>query len=293
MPVVIGIAFAAKDALLSGAAGDGSGGFSVAAAVLCLLFAFLMQIDSNFINDYFDFVHGNDDRATRLGPKRACAEGWITPRAMRIGIALTTAVACAVGMPLVMYGGWWMVAVGAVCVLFAFLYTTVFSYLGLGDVLVLLFFGIVPVCFTYYLSVPASMQGFTPEVVAASVGCGFVIDTLLCINNFRDREGDRRDGKLTLMVRLGERRGAKLYFLTGAFGALLTMAAVMLSAESLTGVALCWLPYIVYFVLHRQAYRRLLSVWQGRELNKVLGLTSRDMSVYGLATVVAVLIAMM
>ena len=86
-----------------------------------------------------------------------------------------------------------MIIVGAACVLFAFLYTTFFSYQGLGDVLVLVFFGIVPVCFTYYVIIPEVARVITWQVVAISIGCGLVIDTLLCVNNFRDRENDMKD----------------------------------------------------------------------------------------------------
>ena len=124
--------------------------FDWAAFALCMLFAWIMQVDANFVNDYFDFRKGGDTER-RLGPKRACAQGWITPKAMRTGIIVTTVLACAAGLPLIWAGGPWMIAVGAACVLFCFLYTTKFSRLGLGDVLVLVFFGIVPVGFTFYL----------------------------------------------------------------------------------------------------------------------------------------------
>ena len=144
VPVMIGTAMAIHDTLYD---------IRIVPAILCFLFAFLMQIDANFINDYFDFVKGTDDE-TRLGPKRACAQGWITKPAMRRGIALTTILSCIVGLPLIFYGGWQMIAVGAVCVLFCFLYTTCMSYMGLGDVLVIVFFGFVPVCLTYYLEMP-------------------------------------------------------------------------------------------------------------------------------------------
>lgn len=219
VPVMIGVALALKD--------TGWDKFQVIPAVLCFLFAFLMQIDSNLINDYFDFVHGNDDPGSRLGPKRACAEGWITTKAMLIGIVVVSAIACFFGLPLIYYGGWEMVIVGAVCVLFAFLYTTFFSYKGLGDILVLVFFGLVPVMFTYYVIMPASMQQFTGVTIACGLGCGMVIDTLLCINNFRDRHNDARDGKRTLIVRLGENRGAQLYNIIGLVGACITMVTIM------------------------------------------------------------------
>ena len=115
--------------------------FDWAAFALCMVFAWIMQIDANFVNDYFDFSKGGDTEQ-RLGPKRACAQGWISPKAMKTGILVTTVLACAAGLPLIWKGGPWMLAVGAACVLFCFLYTTKFSRLGLGDLLVLVFFGI-------------------------------------------------------------------------------------------------------------------------------------------------------
>ena len=144
VPVMIGIASAISQY------GDA---VRVGAAVLCMLFALVMQIDANFVNDYFDFMKGTDDEK-RLGPKRACAQGWITAVAMRRGLLYTTLLACVIGLPLVYYGGWEMILIGFACVVFCFLYTISFSYLGLGDVLVLVFFGLVPVCMTYWLVAP-------------------------------------------------------------------------------------------------------------------------------------------
>ena len=125
VPVMIGIAAAIAQY------GDT---VRVGAAVLCMLFALVMQIDANFINDYFDFMKGTDDEK-RLGPKRACAQGWITAAAMRLGLLYTTLLACAIGLPLIYYGGWEMILIGVACVVFCFLYTISFSYIGLGDVL--------------------------------------------------------------------------------------------------------------------------------------------------------------
>lgn len=135
VPVMIGVSLAYSDARLY----DGDV-FSWSAALLCLLFAFAMQIDANLINDFFDFVNGTDDVETRLGPRRACAQGWVTLSAMKQAIAATTCAACVIGLPLAWYGGLEMIVVGVACVVFAFLYTTVFSYRGMGDLLVLLFF---------------------------------------------------------------------------------------------------------------------------------------------------------
>lgn len=107
-------------------------------ALLCCLFAAIMQIAANFINDLFDYRKGTD-REDRLGPERACAQGWITPRAMTRGIVITLILACAVGCGLLPFGGWPLVGIGAACVLFAFLYTTLLSYMGCGDILVWVF----------------------------------------------------------------------------------------------------------------------------------------------------------
>ncbi len=280
VPVMIAVALALKT--------TGWQGFRLIPAVLCFLFAFLMQIDSNLINDYFDFVHGNDDPTTRLGPKRACAEGWITPDVMRRGIFVVSALACVVGLPLIHYGGWEMVIVGAVCMLFAFLYTTFFSYRGLGDILVLVFFGIVPVCITYYVIMPDNLKTIPWPVFFISVGCGLVIDTLLCINNFRDRHNDEKDGKRTLIVRLGEKRGAQLYNAVGSTGAALTMVALLLTCRHTQIAIVCVFPFLVYLYKHSQSFIRLKKIWEGKGLNKVLGMTARDMFIYGVMTVVAV-----
>lgn len=279
VPVMIGVALAWKDAGF---------GFSWWPPVLCLLFAFLMQIDSNLINDYFDFIHGNDDRETRLGPKRACAEGWITLPAMRHGILLTTALACATGLPLVFYGGWEMIIVGALCVMFAFLYTTKLSYIGMGDLLVLVFFGLVPVCLTYYVSMPALEQTISAESVLYAIACGLVIDTLLMVNNFRDRDNDRRDGKRTLVVRLGSRRSLTVYRRLGIIAAAVVIA-VSCASLSWSLIATCVLMAL-YLQLHLSTARMMEYIDHGRDLNRVLAMNSRNMFFFGLATAISILL---
>ena len=202
VPVVIGSALAFAD-----------GKFSWLPALICLLFAGLMQIAANFINDLFDFLKGTD-REDRLGPERACAQGWITPKAMKIGIAVTMVVACAVGSTLLFWGGFELVLIGAACVLFCFFYTTgpyPLSYHGWGDLMVLLFFGLVPVGCTYY--VQAGIP--TVEVLVSALACGAVIDTLLVVNNYRDRQADAKSGKRTVVVRLGEPFGRYFYLSLG------------------------------------------------------------------------------
>lgn len=117
--------------------------FNIIPALLCALFACGMQIAANFINDLYDYLKGSD-RADRLGPERACAQGWITPTAMKRGIAGMLIFSCLIGCTLLQqcwgqlpHGGWELILLGLLCVIFAFLYTTLLSYKGWGDLLVL------------------------------------------------------------------------------------------------------------------------------------------------------------
>ena len=261
----------------------------VVPAVLCMLFALVMQIDANFVNDYFDFMKGTDDEQ-RLGPKRACAQGWITAVAMRRGLLYTTVLACAVGLPLVYFGGWEMILVGFACVVFCFLYTISFSYIGLGDVLVLVFFGLVPVCMTYWLvAPPTSLMSIPWPVIVLSIACGLIIDTLLVVNNYRDIDNDRRAGKRTLIVRIGERGGLLLYMLLGLAGTILAIAGIIyLNWHDGQFMQLLMTSYIPF---HIRAFTEMRRIRKGAELNKVLGMTARNMFIFGVFVSAALLLA--
>ena len=275
VPVMIGLALAYSDSMNSEEAL-----FNWVPATLCLLFAFIMQIDANFVNDFFDFAKGTDDKETRLGPERACSQGWVSPHAMKHAIAITTVLACLVGLPLVVYGGMEMLLIGVFCVLFCFLYTTHLSYMGLGDVLVLVFFGLVPVSMTYYIQ----LHQVTLEVLMASLACGIVIDALLLVNNFRDRDTDRVAGKNTLVVRIGARSTLVIYLCVGI------MACLMGSVFLLNGHALAFVLPLIYLALHFFTYLKMKKIWQGRELNKCLGETARNIFIYGLMVAIGILL---
>ena len=275
VPVMIGVALAYVDSKTYG-----EDVFSWVAALLCLLFAFAMQIDANFINDFFDFVNGTDDAETRLGPRRACAQGWVKLDSMKKAIALTTCGACVIGLPLVYYGGLEMVLIGMLCVVFAFLYTTWFSYQGLGDLLVLVFFGIVPVCCSYYVQ----LHTFTCELFLASIACGIVIDALLIVNNFRDRDNDRAAGKNTIIVKIGPEAGLQLYIGVG-------IGAIILGGTFLiNGHPLAFLFPLVYLVLHFLTYIKIKRIYQGKALNLCLGETARNIFIYGVCVSLGLLL---
>lgn len=276
IPVMLGSGLAFSD-----------GKFQTAEALLCLGFACLMQIAANFINDLLDYQKGAD-REDRLGPKRACAEGWITPRAMRLGIGMTLGLACLCGLGLLYlswgelpHGGWELVAIGVVCILFAFLYTTYLSYRGWGDLLVLVFFGFVPVAGTYYVQTGM----LETDVWILSLVSGAVIDTLLVINNYRDVEQDKQSGKQTLIVRLGARFGRQFYLALG-------IAAVLLCAWFVASGRLTWLEFIwapcIYLYFHLMTWRHLCIIRSGERLNTILGETSRNMLFLGILLSVAI-----
>lgn len=280
IPVILALAWAQHEGTLT----------HPLAAVCCVLFACGMQVAANLINDLYDYLKGTD-REDRLGPERACAQGWISPGAMRWGIGVTVAVSCIIG--LVALADTWqempwhgveLVLIGVLCVIFAFLYTTRLSYLGWGDVLVLVFFGLVPVCGTYYL------QAFTVDygAIILSLISGVAIDALLVINNYRDREQDRISGKRTLIVKYGERFGNRLYL---AIGKVVCILIVCLSPMlAVTNKLMLAVVIAIYFLLHFKAWKKMTEIREGRALNQILGLTSRNMFLLAVMLSIALLI---
>lgn len=258
------------------------GEFQVIPAILCFLFAFLMQIDANFINDLYDFLKGTD-REDRLGPERACAQGWISPKAMRTGIGITTILAGITGLSLLYFSGWEMIPVGIACIIFAFLYTAgpyPLAYHGWGDILVIVFFGFVPVGCTFYVMA----HDWNTSVTISSLACGLIIDTLLMINNFRDREQDAKSGKKTIVVRLGAKAGLVLYFLLGLVACWLCFYFIMVGK-----IYAVLLPQF-YLVMHILTTFKMAKINRGKALNMILGETSRNMLLFGILLTIGLIL---
>ncbi len=266
--------------------------------LLCLLFAIFMQIDANFINDYFDFKKGTD-REDRLGPERTCAQGWITPRAMQWGIGVMTALSCLVGLAiLLIHMQWELLLVGILCVVFCFLYTTRLSYLGWGDVLVLVFFGFVPVVFTHYVMTNGE---WNVPLLIASLAMGLATDNLLMVNNYRDRNQDRVSGKRTIIVRIieaqirqygseyGQKKGEgiclDIYLWMGVIATFLAFSALFLFSSSSIRNPLMF----IYLILHFRAFQQLKTL-DGCDLNQVLGATARNIFLFGTLLALSVLL---
>jgi 1,4-dihydroxy-2-naphthoate octaprenyltransferase len=176
-----------------------------------LLGAAFIQIGTNLFNDAGDFLRGTDT-PDRLGPRRASAEGWLTPQAVQGGAWLAFALAFLCGIYLVWHGGWPIVAIGLASLAAGWSYTggpKPIAYGPFGEIFVLVFFGLVAVGGSYYLQT----LGLTPTALLAATLVGIHAAAVITVNNYRDLDGDARNGKNTLAVRLG--RPAMRAFYTG------------------------------------------------------------------------------
>jgi 1,4-dihydroxy-2-naphthoate polyprenyltransferase len=250
-------------------------------ALLALVVSLALQVGVNYANDYSDGIRGTD--ADRVGPMRLVGSGRATPAAVRRAAFTAFGVAAAAGLVLAATTAWWLVAVGAACVVAAWFYTggsKPYGYLGLGEVMVFCFFGLVAVTGTAYVQT----ETWRLPALYAAVGIGAIACAILVANNLRDIPTDRVSGKLTLAVRLGDERTRGFYVL------LLGLAAV-----ALVGVALTtswWaLLALVYAVPAARGARIVLRRAHGPSLIPVLQSTGVAELLYGLGLLVGLTIA--
>ncbi|MCK6487924.1 MAG: 1,4-dihydroxy-2-naphthoate polyprenyltransferase [Planctomycetes bacterium] len=197
-----------------------------AAAAACLAGALLIQIGCNFANDAFDGLKGTDGPG-RVGPQRAVAAGLITPRAMLAATALVLGLAFLLGLWLSWLGGWPVLVLGVVSIACAILYTAgpwPLAYVGLGDLFVLLFFGLFAVLGSAWVQVHPRGLGLAGWWWPVAVAVGLQATAIIAVNNLRDIATDGPAGKRTLAVRLGDRATRHYYTLLhlGAAACLLT-----------------------------------------------------------------------
>lgn len=252
--------------------------------LLCLLFAVLAQIASNFANEYYDFK-GGLDRKGREGPRRGVTEGDITPRAMLVATYLTLGVACCVGLSLLRFGGWWLIPVGLCVAIGVVAYSTgpyPLSHHGLGEVAVVAFFGLVPVTCTYILQGGA----LDPDIIMTAAAIGLMGANVLIVNNYRDRNDDKAVGKRTLAVIAGPRAMIWLYRIN-AIAAVLLMGPYLMMLPRYLSILL-YVPYIVIaFSISRQ-----MGLRAGRRLTPLLGATAMSMLGFALLWTIFAAIAL-
>ncbi len=249
------------------------GAFNVTVALLCTLFAALAQIASNFGNEYYDYKNGID-RKGREGFRRGVTEGEISPRAMKRATYTTLMLAAAIGCTMLFFGPWWLIFVGAIIAMFALGYSAgpyPLSHHGLGDVSVIIFFGIVPVTFTCYLQTGS----FDHRTLLTSVAVGLLAANVLIVNNYRDMEDDKAVGKNTTVVIFGRKVMGWCYMLAG-MAAMAVMSPVWMELR-LWSLAIIF----VYLALHIKNWLYLKKA-QGAALNPLLGKTAVTLLVFSL-----------
>lgn len=243
------------------------GSFKAVPALTCLSFAILAQIASNFGNEYYDFKNGID-RKGRAGFRRGVTEGEIAPQSMKTATFAVLALAAAVGCTMLLYGPWWLILVGVMIMIFALAYSTgpyPLSHHGLGDLAVVIFFGIIPVTLTCFLQtgVWEGMGITTPT----SVAVGLLAANVLIVNNYRDMEDDAAVGKRTTVVIFGRKFMSIVYLLFGITG-----MAVMIPVWTRLPLW-AWTVPSIYMVLHLKTWMTLRDT-AGAGLNPLLGRTA-------------------
>lgn len=260
--------------VLSGAACSvTTGQYQILPIILCLLFAILAQTASNFANEYYDFRAGFD-KAGREGPRRGVTEGDITPSSMRTATFVTLGLACGVGCSLIYWGGWWLIAVGLLIALGVMAYSTgpyPLSHHGLGEIAVMIFFGIIPVNFTCYLATGS----FSTLSVISSVITGLMGTNVLLVNNYRDQPDDAAVGKRTLAVIFGTRFASLFYMFNGIVAAVLAFSYLPGCRYIATGYLVCHLFLYNFMRTHR-----------GAVLNPILGMTACLMLLFSILQLV-------
>ena len=262
-PVVLGTALAVE-----------AGGFHGAAAVCALLGALLIQIGTNFSNDYADFLKGADTEA-RKGPLRVTQAGLVAPATMRRATILVFGLAVVAGLYLIWRGGWPVLIVGVASIASGVLYTVgryALAYTGLADLFVLVFFGPVAVGGTYYVQA-LTLDG---AVLAAGLGPGLLAVAILLVNNIRDVEEDRAAGKRTLVVRVGKHFGVGLYAACFVGAALVPVGLFVATGRH------PWAMMAALIVVPALPILRTLRTAPPVVLNPLLGATGRLLLLYSL-----------
>ncbi len=264
VPVLIGTAMAYYD-----------GFFNPVILFLTLICSLLIQITANFLNEIYDFQKGADSK-DRIGPTRAVSVGLIKPFTMKIISGILVLVVFVIGLFLVYTGGGiFIFSIGIFSLFFAYIYTGgpyPLAYKGISDIFVLIFFGILAVTGTYYLQT----HKLFPEVIIASLAPGFLSMNILGVNNIRDIDTDRRAGKITLAVRLGEKPAKIMYVIINLFAFIVPVILYFYLENIYFLIPLLIFPVSLIICLN-------LFNSSGAKLNQILAQTGILLILYGIS----------
>lgn len=261
-PIIMGLALAFYDVRIS-----------VLIAVFTLISALLIQIGTNLANDYFDFIKGTDTDK-RVGPVRLIQAGMIKKNEMLAAFIITFAIAIFFGVFLVMRGGYPVLIIGFFAVLFGVLYTAgpaPLGYIGLGDIFVFIFFGLISVVGTYYLQ--ALRVNYV--VFIASIAPGLLSIAILTANNIRDIKTDSQSGKKTLIVRFGYNFGIFEYLFCVIAAHLIPIVLVLITRSHYFS-----LISVLAIILAIKPVKLILSKSDPKSLIPVLGRTSQMLLIF-------------
>lgn len=251
----------------------GAHGFQFGPAAAALAIALLLQIGANLVNDVGDFQHGTDT-SERLGPLRVTQAGLLTPRQVWLGAVVVFIAAGLLGIYLAWTSSWVVLLIGAACILGAVMYTSgpfPLSRIGLGEVFVFLFFGLVAVCGTVYVQI----DGVPAGAFLGGSAAGVLIVNILVVNNVRDLQTDRKAGRKNIPVLFGRRAG-EIEFIAMQAAAFLIPVGAWLTGAGSPWVLLSWLS----LPLAIRLARRFHAAPAGKGLNMILAQTAQFVLVY-------------
>lgn len=281
-PVIVGTACAHADDVLDWPA-----------AILALVGALLIQVGTNLANDYYDHKKGADT-ADRIGPTRVTQAGLIAPAQVRLSFITAFALAFAVGIYLIIVGGWIVLAIGIASIISGWAYTGgpyPLGYHGLGDVFAFVFFGPVAVIGTWFVQAQAHAPQWTGELLAlpplsstptllvilASIPLGLLTAAILMVNNYRDVDTDRIAGKRTIAVRFGRRTMRALY--SAMLATSIAMPIALFAIDSTNPWVLLACAAVVPAI---PPWRAMMTKTEGPPLNQALGSTARLLLIYSM-----------
>ncbi len=249
------------------------GSLQLTTAFIILIAALLIQIGTNFANDYFDCIHGADS-GERIGPLRVTQAGLIKPDVMKLAFITVFSLFFLIGLYLARLGGWPIMAVGTISILLGILYTGgpyPFGYYGLGDIIVLIFFGPVAVGGTYYLQT----FNLNFSVILAGLAPGLFSTAILTVNNLRDIHTDGQAGKRTLAVRFGASFARGEYLFAIVLACLVPAFLLLVDRSHPYSLAA-----VLVFLFTFPSIRAVFSEKIGPHLNQALAHTGKALFLY-------------
>lgn len=252
-------------------------------AVLCLIFAALAQATSNVVNDYADFKTGCDNENSSC-PDRKLVSGEVSMKTITKAIIILASLCFVTGFSLIYWGGWILLPFGLLIIAAAFCYSMgpfPLSYHALGDVAVILFFGIIPVTFTYFILT----KEVNLEIIAAGVAMGLIVDELLIVNNVRDEKEDAQFNKITTVGIFGN-KFMKIVFLLNP---LIACALGFYFLRNICDYKI-WAITIIPLIIYSICLYRKLNEYKGKQLNKLLGKASLEALIFAIMIVIVTLI---